>query len=116
MKITKIMEILDAEMLCGEHLKDTEIITACGCDLMSDVLAFVKEQCALITGLVNPQSIRTAMMMDMKCVIFVRGKRPDEKVVALANEHEIAILSSTYTMFDACGRLFENGMRGGGKV
>ena len=86
MKIREIQEILNAQLVTGEEYLDTEVKSACGCDMMSDVLAFVKDQSILITGLVNPQVVRTALMMDMKCIVFVRGKRPDEKVVELARE------------------------------
>lgn len=114
MKVKEISEILNASFCCCENLADFEIHTACGCDMMSDVLAFVKDQGVLITGLVNPQVIRTAIMMDMKCIVFVRGKKPDEKIVELAREHEIALLTSDYKMFEACGRLYVKGMKGGG--
>ena len=78
MLLREVRDILDAEVLCGEDLLDTEVLSACGSDFMSDVLAHVKNQAVLLTGLVNPQVIRTADMMDMKCIVFVRGKRPDE--------------------------------------
>ena len=77
MTLSEVRKLLDADVLSGEDMLDTEVLSACGCDLMSDVLAFVKDQSLLLTGLLNPQSIRTAEMMDMRCVIFVRGKRPD---------------------------------------
>ena len=73
MKISDIKTLLDAEVLCGEELLDTEVFSACCSDMMSDVLAYVKDQGVLLTGLVNPQVVRTAEMMDMVCVVFVRG-------------------------------------------
>ena len=81
MTVQKIKELLDAQVLCGESLLEREVHTACGSDMMSDVLAFVKEQAVLLTGLVNPQVIRTAEMMDMQCIVFVRGKQPDLSVL-----------------------------------
>ena len=77
MKVQNIVNILKAEILAEGDLQE-EVKTACGSDMMSDVLAFVKDQSVLLTGLVNPQVVRTAEMMDMHCIIFVRGKRPDE--------------------------------------
>lgn len=113
MTIKDIQEILKAEVLCGEDLLDTEIHTACGSDMMSDVLAFVKEQSVLLTGLVNSQVVRTAEMMDMLCIVFVRGKRPDEETIKLAQARDIAVLGTECTMFTACGLLFANGLKGG---
>ncbi|MDE6595294.1 MAG: hypothetical protein K2K44_04715, partial [Oscillospiraceae bacterium] len=92
---------------------DREVHTACGSDMMSDVLAFVKDQSVLLTGLCNPQSVRTAEMMDIVCIVFVRGKTPDESVIELAKERKIVLLSTPMRMFAACGILYENGLRGG---
>ncbi|MGI6213679.1 MAG: DRTGG domain-containing protein [Christensenellales bacterium] len=113
MKIQEIRDILDAKIICGHELMDTEVTSACASDMMSDVLAFVKDQAVLITGLNNPQVIRTALMMDMLCVIFVRGKQPDEMSVNLAKEKGIVILSSNHRMYTASGLLYLNGLRGG---
>ena len=84
MKISQISELLNAKVLCCEDLLDSEVCSACGSDMMSDVLAFVKNQAVLLTGLVNPQVIRTAEMMDMHCVVFVRGKEPSDEMLSLA--------------------------------
>lgn len=113
MLIKEIREILDAEILVGDELLDTEVHTACGSDMMSDVLAFVKDQAVLITGLLNQQAIRTAAMMDMVCVVFVRGKRPDNDILAVAKENGIAVMTTTHRMFTTCGLLYEAGLNGG---
>ena len=113
MKISKIKEILDARVLCGEENLDGEVHSACGCDMMSDVLAYVKDQAVLITGLCNPQVIRTAMMMDMRCIVFVRGKVPTDEVVELAREAGIVVLASDLRMYVACGLLYVEGLHGG---
>ena len=113
MKIRTIKELLDAQVLCGEDMLDCHVYSACGSDMMSDVLAFVKEQAVLLTGLVNLQVVRTAEMMDMKCIVFVRGKKPPESVIELAEESGIALLLSDERMYVACGKLYENGLRGG---
>lgn len=113
MLIKEIREILDAELLVGAELLDTEVHTACGSDMMSDVLAFVKDQAVLITGLLNQQAIRTAAMMDMVCVVFVRGKKPDNDILAVAEENGIAVMTTTHRMFTTCGLLYEAGLNGG---
>ena len=113
MKIRNIMELLDAKVLCGEDMLDSHVHSACGSDMMSDVLAFVKEQAVLLTGLINLQVVRTAEMMDMKCIVFVRGKTPPPDVIELAEESGIVLLSTDERMYVACGKLYENGLRGG---
>ena len=112
MKIQEVVRILNGEVLCGEERLESDVHSACGSDMMSDVLAFVKDQSVLLTGLVNPQVVRTAEMMDMHCIIFVRGKRPDETVLSLARQKDITILATPYRMFTACGLLYENGLEG----
>ena len=113
MKIQRIKELLDARVLCGEEHLEKEVHSACGCDMMSDVLAFVKDQAVLLTGLCNPQVVRTAMMMDMRCIVFVRGKMPTADVIALAEEAGIVVLSSEMRMYVACGVLYTEGLHGG---
>lgn len=112
MKLCEIRDILSATVLCGEEHLDREVLSACGSDFMSDVLAYVKNQALLLTGLVNPQVIRTADMVDMKCVVFVRGKVPDESILNLAREREIVVMSSPLRMYVACGLLYSGGLRG----
>lgn len=113
MLISDIRKILGAELLSGAELLDTEVHAACGSDMMSDVLAYAKDQGVLITGLLNQQVIRTAAMMDMVCVIFVRGKRPDRDILELAKENGIAVLATSHRMFSTCGLLFKAGLTGG---
>ena len=112
MNVSDVMRILDAELVCGGENLDTEVHEACGSDMMSDVLAYVKDQGLLLTGLVNPQVIRTADMMDMKCVVFVRGKCPDQAIVDLAAERGIVVMTSPQRMYTACGLLYASGIRG----
>jgi predicted transcriptional regulator len=113
MTIKEVKEILDAEVYCCEDKLDHEIHTACGSDLMSDVLAFAKDQPVLLSGMVNPQVVRTAEMMDIECIVFVRNKQPDEITIQMAQEKEICLLATRHNMFTACGLLYENGLRGG---
>ena len=112
MKIARIRELLDAKLLVGEDLLDREVNSACSSDMMSDVLAYVKDQSILLTGLVNPQVVRTADMMDMLCIVFVRGKTPDEDMIALAKQRGIVLMNTELRMFTACGHLWEHGLRG----
>ena len=116
MKISEIKSILDAELICGEEFIENEVHTACGSDMMSDVLAYVKEQAVLLSGLVNPQVVRTAEMMDMKCIVFVRGKQPDEDMIELAVERDIVLLGTKLEMFTSCGLLYKNGLKGGSGI
>lgn len=113
MRIKDVKDILDAELLSGEELLDVEVRAACGSDMMSDVLAYVKDQAVLLTGLMNQQAIRTAAMMDMVCVVFVRDKRPGEEILAVAKESGIAVMTTTHRMFTSCGLLYEAGLNGG---
>ncbi|MGE4283226.1 MAG: DRTGG domain-containing protein [Clostridia bacterium] len=112
MRLDYIKEALDAEVLVGENLSDIEIKSACGCDLMSDVLAFVKDQALLLTGLVNPQVVRTAEMMDINAIVFVRGKIPGDEVTKLAKEKNMVLLTTDHPLFIACGLLYSAGLKG----
>ena len=112
MKISEMQQLLEARVLCCEENVDHEVHSACGCDLMSDVLAFVKDQAVLLTGLVNPQVIRTAEMMDMICVVFVRSKVPTQEMIDLAKESGIVLMVSDKRLYEACGILYQNGLIG----
>ena len=112
MQVKDIVDILKCQVLIEGDLEQ-EVKTACGSDMMSDVLAFVKDQSVLLTGLMNPQVVRTAEMMDMHCIIFVRGKPVNQQVPDLAEMKDMTVLSTPYRMFTACGLLFEGGLRGG---
>ncbi len=113
MKLLDISQLLNARVLTGDNLLDYEVTSACGSDLMSDVMAYVTENVVLLTGLINLQVIRTAEMMDIKAVIFVRGKQPLDNMVELAREKNIVIMATSLTMFPACGILYEAGLKGG---
>ncbi len=112
MKICTIRELLDAQVICGEDRLGNHVYSACGSDMMSDVLAYVKDQAVLLTGLVNSQVIRTAEMMDMVCIVFVRSKMPTEEMVQLANDSGIVLLATDKRMYEACGLLYSNGLVG----
>lgn len=116
MKIKEIQELLDAELLCESGNLEGDVYSAFGCDLMSDVLAYVKDQSVLLTGLINPQVIRTAIMMDMTCVVFVRSKTPSKEVLELAKDSNIVVMRTNKTLYTSCGILYSNGLVGKGKI
>ncbi len=110
MKVSDILELIDGEVLSqGVDLK-REVSGGCGADLMSDVLAYSLSNAVLLTGLCNPQVVRTAQMADVAAVVFVRGKRPSSDMVALANQEGIPLISSPHGMFELCGRLYRAGL------
>lgn len=113
MTLQEIKNLLDATFVCGEEHCGREILTAGASDMMSDVLAYVREQSVLLTGLCNPQVIRTAEMMDIGCIIFVRGKKPDNAMIELARERDMPVLTTELHMFNACGVLYSHGLIGG---
>ncbi len=113
MKINEIVQILNAEILCT--VKDESHVNttmAGGADLMSDVLAFIKPETLLLTGLTTPQVVYTAENSGVNIVCFVRGKKPHNEVIALAKEKEIILLGTKFSMFESCGKLYENGLIG----
>ncbi len=112
MKIHEILQCLEAEILTGKELLDEEIEYGYSCDLMSDVLAYVKNNVILLTGLVHPQVIRTAEMLDIKAIVIVRGKTPGEEVLRMAKSRDIAILATRHSLFTASGILFQKGLAG----
>ena len=112
MTVREVMEVLDADLICREDLLSTEVNTACGSDMMSDVLAFVSDHSLLLTGLVNEQVIRTAAMLEIKGVIIVRGKTPTPGMLSLAEQNAIAVLRTEHSLFESCGILYNNGVHG----
>jgi len=113
MKLDQVMEVLDANIYTNVPHDSIEILAACGADLMSDALAFGSNKGLLLTGLNNPQCIRTAEMMDIHCVVLVRGKEPDATLVNLANEKDIVVMKTDHSMYTSCGLLYQAGLSGG---
>ena len=112
MRLIEIKELLNADFICCEDCLDREISFAGGSDLMSDVLAFGKPGLLLLTGLTNSQSVRTANIIDATAVVYVRGKKPDEEGIRLAKEMNIPLLCTKLMMYQACGILYKNGLKG----
>lgn len=111
MNLKKISKILQAQVIV-EDSKNVNIERACGSDLMSDVLAFTKDNTLLLTGLTTPQVVRTAEMLDLPAIVFVRGKIPEESTVELARKRKIPLLKTDLPMYEACGYLYRAGIKG----
>ena len=112
MKLGEIVDILHAEVVLNNGDNEPDVVMAYGSDLMSDVLTFAKPGAILLTGLTTPQAIFTAEMADVGVVCFVRGKRPPEDTVRLAQSKNMVLLRTDLSMFESCGRLYEHGLRG----
>jgi len=111
MKLRELIPIVEGVLLANAG-RDVEITCVCAADLMSDVLAFAEPGSILLTGLCNPQVVRTAEMADIVGIVFVRGKRPPPETVALAREKGLPLVLAPHTMFEVCGRLYQAGLRG----
>ncbi|MFA5524421.1 MAG: DRTGG domain-containing protein [Tissierellales bacterium] len=112
MELLEIRDILEAKVLVGEKFLEREVFSAFGSDLMSDVLAYVNEKSILLTGLTNPQVIRTAEVADLFAIVFVRGKMPNKELIDLALEKDITLMTTEYTLYTTSGKLFEKGLLG----
>ena len=112
MTVADMIRVTGAKLLLGEDQLNREISSAFCSDLMSDVLAFVTEDTVLITGLMNPHVIRTSEMLDLRCILFVRGKQPSQEILDAAEEMGLVVLSTGHTAFTTCGLLYEAGLRG----
>jgi predicted transcriptional regulator len=112
MKIAEICDILDAKIIVGDDQMDNVIIGGGAADLMEDVLAAASKGCVLLTGVTTEDVVQTAKIALVGAVVLVRGKKPSEKMIALAKHYEIPLLYTQYSLFVACGRLYMNGIRG----
>lgn len=112
MILRDILSTVNGRLLSPQANLSADIDYGAAADLMSDVLAFTKPNAVLLTGLINSQVIRTAEMADVGAVVFVRGKMPAQDTLNLAEERGIPLAVCDYTMFEACGRLFQAGLRG----
>ena len=112
MTLEEVKEILRAEVITGSNNLQMEVRMGCGCDLMSDVLAFSKSESLLLTGLTNVQVVRTAEMADIAAICFVRGKKPDGETIKLANSKGLPLLTTELPLFESCGQLYKHGLIG----
>ena len=115
MTIKEMQDALNARLLFGEEFLDQDVQFIFSADMMSDVLAFCGKCSVLLTGLCNPQVVRTAEMLDIVCLVFVRGKQPQPEMLQMAENLGITVLTTEHTMFDACGILYHAGLRGGSR-
>jgi len=110
MNVQELIQLIDGRLLTPDCNLDREINGGCSADLMSDVLAFIQPDAVLLTGLCNPQVVRTAQMSDIAAIVFVRGKTPPPETINLASDEGIPLISSPYGMYELSGRLFKAGL------
>jgi predicted transcriptional regulator len=111
MKLKELISIIDGTLLTPDVNLEMTIAGGCGADLMSDVLASIQPDAVLLTGLCNPQVVRTAQMADVRAIVFVRGKQPPGETIDLAIDENVPLISSPYGTFELCGRLYQAGLR-----
>lgn len=113
MNIRTVKKILNAEIICGSEFLDRDVKMGCGCDLMSHVLAHIEHKdTLLLTGLTTQQVIYTTDVVDIKAICFVRGKRPDDDVIKLAEKNKFILLCTQFPLFESCGKLYQEGLKG----
>jgi hypothetical protein len=110
MKLSNVVTLIQGKVISNSYNPDTDVKGGCGADLMSDVLASTQPDSILLTGLCNPQVVRTAQIADVRAIIFVRGKTPPQETIELALQESIPLFSTPLGMFEACGRLYEAGL------
>lgn len=113
MKLADIKDVLKCEVLSGEDGLSLEVETVVASDGMSEILAFARPGALMITGLTNVQSVRTADIANVRAIVYIRGKRPGDAAIALAHKSNIPVLATKLGMFDVCGILREQGLKGG---
>jgi len=111
MTLAEVLSVIEGKLISSHADLSQEIAMACGADLMSDVLAFTHAGTLLMTGLTNPQVVRTAEMAGIVAIVFVRAKLPPPETIALAEEKGIPLLASKYTMYETCGRIYQTGLK-----
>jgi hypothetical protein len=114
MKLSTVLDVIEGKAISRNLNLDLDAPTGGGADLMSDVLTFGQEGMLLMTGLTNPQVVRTAEMAGIRAIVFVRGKIPPRETIVLAEEKGIPLLATLYTLYEACGRLYKAGLPGSG--
>ena len=115
MTIRKIAELLEAKVILGEDKLDLEVDMAFSSDMMSDVLTYVHGRTVLLTGLVNEHVIRTAEMVDLECIVFVRDKVPTKEIIDMARENDMVLMTTWHTLYCTSGILYSNGLTGIGR-
>lgn len=111
MKLTELIQLINGKLLTDNTSIDDKVVAgAMGADLMSDVLASIRAESVLLTGLCNPQVVRTAQIADIRAIIFVRGKNPAQETIDIANDENIPLITTAYGLFEACGILYRAGL------
>lgn len=110
--LKEIAKILEADILVDSDNPNLEIRSACSADMMSAVLYYHAPNSVLITGLTQPQVVRTAEIAGIKLIVFVFSKRPEEVTIEMARQKNIPILTTPYCMYSASGKLFQAGLPG----
>lgn len=110
MDVHELIQLINGQLINESADLSRKISGGCGADLMSDVLAYIQPEAVLLTGLCNPQVVRTAQMADVSAIVFVRGKNPPRETIELATQEGLALISSPYGMFELCGRLYQAGL------
>ena len=112
MKLSELIQLINGTLLTHHLSEDVEIAGAMGADLMSDVLTSIQPESILLTGLCNPQVVRTALIADIRAIVFVRGKSPTIETIEIAIEENIPLIKTNSGMFEACGILYAKGLPG----
>lgn len=110
--VKEIAEILEADILVDSDSQELVIQNACSADMMSAVLYYHTPNSVLITGLTQPQVVRTAEISGIKLIVFVLSKRPEPSIIEMARQKKIPILSTPYCMYSASGKLYQAGLPG----
>ena len=118
MKRQELSELLSATVLLDSGYEPQGgYDTICACDMMSELLASINQTgqnsrgVVLLTNLTNPQVVRTSEMVDIRLVIFLRGKKPVPETMALARSCGISLMTTPHTMFKSCGILYAEQLR-----
>jgi len=110
MKLTRLVQLVKGKVVTAIPTDGYDISGAMGADLMSDVLTSIKPKSVLLTGLCNPQVVRTALIADIHAILFIRGKNPAQETIDLANEEKIPLITTNYGLYEACGILYQAGL------
>ena len=116
MKLLEIQKVLDAQVLCGNHLLHRDTSSCFACDLISEMLLHVSPNTLVITSLTNMHVVHTAHVMDAAGVVFVGGKKPDQAAILKSEMSNIPLLTTDHLIFECCGRLYANGLKGNKRV
>ena len=111
MKIKELANILEGEVVCGEQFLEKEVVYGFASDLMSDVLTLDCNEMVLLTGLTNLQTIRTAEMADIECIVFVRNKKIMPAMAEIAAENDMVLIQCRFSLFRAASLLHNAGLK-----